>query len=128
MLYAYTRIKSIGRTIGLNIEELKKQCNLDTVSALDHEKEMKLAKLLLRFPEVVLKIADDLFLHTLAEYMYEVATAFTEFYDVCYCVEKDRQTGEIVKINTGRIILCEVTALILAKCFNILGLEPVERM
>ena len=42
------RIKSIGRTIGLNIEELKKQCNLDTVSALDHEKEMKLAKLLLR--------------------------------------------------------------------------------
>jgi len=128
MLYAYTRIKSIGRTIGLNIEELKKQCNLDTVSALDHEKEMKLAKLLLRFPEVVLKIADDLFLHTLAEFMYEVATTFTEFYDVCYCVEKDRQTGEIVKINTGRIILCEVTALILAKCFNILGLEPVERM
>ena len=42
------RIKSIGRTIGLNIEELKKQCNLDTVSTLDHEKEMKLAKLLLR--------------------------------------------------------------------------------
>merc|ERR1712156_191643 len=65
---------------------------------------------------------------SLAEFMYEVATTFTEFYDVCYCVEKDRQTGEIVKINTGRIILCEVTALILAKCFNILGLEPVERM
>ena len=96
--------------------------------SVDHEKEVKLAKLLLRFPEVVLKISDDLYLHSLAEYMYEVACTFTEFYDVCYCVEKDRKTGEIVKINTGRVILCEVTALILAKCFDILGLEPVERM
>ena len=127
MLYAYTRIKSIGRTIGLDLKEFKKKCDTSSVS-VDHEKEIKLAKLLLRFPEIVLKISDDLFLHTLAEYMYEVATTFTEFYDVCYCVEKDRQTGEIVKINTGRIILCEVTAMILAKCFDILGLEPVERM
>ena len=104
-----------------------KKCQVESVS-VDHEKEVKLAKLLLRFPEVVLKISDDLYLHSLAEYMYEVACTFTEFYDVCYCVEKDRKTGEIVKINTGRVILCEVTALILAKCFDILGLEPVERM
>ena len=127
MQHVSHRIKSIGRTIGLDVEELKKKCKVDTV-AVDHEKEIKLAKLLLRFPEVILKISDDLFLHTLVEYMYEVATTFTEFYDVCYCVEKDRQTGEIVKINTGRVILCEVTAMILAKCFDILGLEPVERM
>merc|ERR1712117_611528 len=64
MLYAYTRIKSIGRTIGLDIEELKKKCQVESVS-VDHEKEVKLAKLLLRFPEVVLKISDDLYLHSL---------------------------------------------------------------
>lgn len=127
MLYAYTRIKSIGRTIGLDVEELKKKAESESVS-LEHDKEIKLAKLLLRFPEIVCKISDDLFLHTLAEFMYEVATTFTEFYDVCYCVEKDRKTGEVVKINTGRIMLCEVTAIILAKCFDILGLEAVERM
>merc|ERR1711942_626061 len=46
MLYAYTRIKSIGRTIGLDVEELKKKCKVDTV-AVDHDKEIKLAKLLL---------------------------------------------------------------------------------
>ena len=60
--------------------------------------------------------------------MYEVATAFTEFYDACYCVEKDRNTKEIIKINKDRVVLCEVSAIILAKCFDILGLEPVERM
>jgi len=127
MLYAYTRIKSIGRTIGLDVEDLKAKSQKTPLS-LNHEKEVKLAKLLLRFPEIIVKISDDLFLHTLAEFMYEVATTFTEFYDVCYCVEKDRKTGEIVKVNTGRIILCEVTAMILAKCFDILGLQPVERM
>ena len=43
-------------------------------------------------------------------------------------VEKNKKTGEIVKVNKGRIVLCEVTAMVLEKCFNILGLEPVERM
>jgi len=128
MLYAYTRIKSIGRTIGLNLDELKAKSQQMASLSLEHEKEIKLGKLLLRLPEIIVKISDDLFLHTLAEFMYEVATTFTEFYDVCYCVEKDRKTGEIVKVNTDRIILCEVTAMILAKCFDILGLEPVERM
>ena len=61
-----------------------------TPVSLDHERELKLAKVLLRFPEMIIKIADDLFLHPLCEFMYEVATTFTEFYDVCYCVEKDQ--------------------------------------
>ena len=129
MMYAYTRIKSIGRTIGKTkldetISEFKRISNIN----LEHEKELKLAKLLLKFPSIIWKISDDLFLHTLSEYMYEVATTFTEFYDGCYCVEKDRTTKEIVKINKDRVILCEVTAMVLAKCFHILGLEPVEKM
>lgn len=61
---------------------------------LDHEKEWKLAKCILRFPEILQKIMDDLLLHTLCDYLYELATTFTEFYDSCYCVEKDRQTGK----------------------------------
>lgn len=39
---------------------------------------------------------DDLFLHTLCDYLYELATTFTEYYDACYVVEKDRQTGKVV--------------------------------
>jgi arginyl-tRNA synthetase len=128
MLYAYTRICSISRGASLTSQDILKAVtkNNEAVS-LDHEKELKLAKLLLRFSEVIVKTADDLFLHTLCEYMYDVATAFSEFYDNCYCVEKNK-SGEIVNINMGRIILCEVTAKILAKCFDILGLTPVEKM
>lgn len=124
MLYAYTRICSIARNANVTPEQIRQD---NTEVSLEHEKELKLAKLLLRFSEIIIKISDDLFLHSLCEYMYEVATAFSEFYDNCYCVEKNK-SGEIVKINMGRIILCEVTAKVLAKCFDILGLTPVEKM
>lgn len=66
----------------------------NTVVDLSHEKEWKLAKHLLKFFEVIMRILDDLLLHTLCDYLYELATTFTEFYDNCYVVEKDRQTGE----------------------------------
>merc|ERR1719209_2811748 len=65
---------------------------------LEHEKELKLGKLLLRLGEVMTRMADDLLLHPLCEFMYEVANTFTEFYENCYCVEKDK-SGTIVKIN-----------------------------
>jgi len=129
MLYAYTRICSIARSVNLTSEIILKDVEKNNTNvSLDHEKELKLAKLLLRFSEVIVKTADDLFLHTLCEFMYEVATAFSEFYDNCYCVEKDKKTGEIVKINMGRMVLCEVTAKVLAQCFDILGITPVQKM
>ncbi|TRY73938.1 hypothetical protein TCAL_01506 [Tigriopus californicus] len=127
MLYAYTRICSIGRAANLSAQDVAQARSTETVS-LEHEKELKLGKLLTRFPEIILKIADELFLHTLCEFMYEVATTFTEFYDACYCVEKDKATGQVVKVNMGRIMLCDATAQILAKCFEILGLQPVQKM
>ena len=35
---------------------------------------------------------------------------------------------QVVKVDMGRIMLCESTRLVLHRCFIILGLEPVERM
>merc|ERR1719300_1279486 len=125
MLYAYTRIRSIARTAMVTDEQLKdaKKSGLK----LEHEKELKLGKLLLRLSEVLTRITDDLLLHTLCEFMYEVANTFTEFYENCYCVEKDK-SGNIVKINWPRILLCEATASVLFTCFSILGLKPVQKM
>ncbi|XP_053703744.1 arginine--tRNA ligase, cytoplasmic [Synchiropus splendidus] len=127
LLYAFTRIRSIARLANLDEATLKKAAETTEV-LLDHEKEWKLAKCVLRFPEILQRILDDLLLHSLCDYLYELATTFTEFYDSCYCVEKDRQTGEVVKINMWRMLLCEATASVMAKGFEILGLNPVSRM
>lgn len=126
LLYAYTRIKSIARNASISAEKIKELSKKFTIS-LDHEKEWKLGKVLLRFSDVLLKMTKDLCPHHLCEYVYEVATTFTEFYDSCYCIEKD-STGDIVKIHEGRILLSELTALVMEKCLNILGLKPVEKM
>ncbi|XP_078041342.1 arginine--tRNA ligase-like protein [Augochlora pura] len=126
LLYALTRIRSIARAANISQEKLRELAQ-NTPISLDHEKEWKLAKVLIKFPDVLIKISKDLYLHQLCEYCYEIACAFTDFYDNCYCVEKNEH-GEIVKINMGRMLLTEATAIIMEKCFSILGLKPVERM
>ncbi|KAM9333168.1 arginine--tRNA ligase, cytoplasmic isoform 2-T2 [Pholidichthys leucotaenia] len=127
LLYAYTRIRSIVRLANIDEAALRKAAETAEI-VLDHEKEWKLGKCILRFPEILQKILDDLLFHTLCDYLYELATTFTEFYDNCYCVEKDRQTGEVVKVNMWRMLLCEATAITMAKGFDILGISPVQRM
>ncbi|XP_037076536.1 arginine--tRNA ligase, cytoplasmic-like [Pollicipes pollicipes] len=128
LLYALTRIRSISRKAQLTSEQLVKTAEDGTAIELLHDKEWKLAKVLLRFPEVVVRVTEDLFIHSLCDYLYEVSTVFTEFYDSCYCVEKDRKTGEIVKINMSRMLLCEATALVMTRCFGILGIKTVQKM
>lgn len=127
LLYAYTRIRSIARNCGGDYATNIKTIAEKTDIILDHEKEWKLAKVLIKFPDVIIKITKDLLLHHLCEYVYEVSTTFTEFYDSCYCIEKNKD-GQIIKINDHRVLLSEATAMILGKCFDILGLEPVSKI
>lgn len=84
-------------------------------------------QVLLKFPDVIAKITKELCLHPLCEFVYEVSTTFTEFYDSCYCIEKNKQ-GEILSINGGRVLLSEATAHVLGVCFHILGLNPLEKI
>jgi arginyl-tRNA synthetase len=127
LLYAYTRICSIARNCGedfvKNLEKIKKEAKLE----LTHEKELKLAKCLIQFPDVIDRILRDLNIHYMCEFLYQISTTFTEFYDVCYCIEKNKQ-GEIVKINASRILLCEATAAVMGQCFNILGLKTLQKI
>lgn len=119
--------RSIARLANVSNEQLR-EAVLTTPIDVSHEKELKLAKCILKFPEVLVRVMDDLFPHSLCDYLYELCTTFTEFYDACYCVEKDRETGEVIKVNMSRLLLCEATAMVLDKGFYIVGLEPVSKM
>ncbi|KAH8295257.1 hypothetical protein KR018_009250, partial [Drosophila ironensis] len=126
LLYTYTRICSIARNSGEDFSDLAKV--LDGVSIdLSHEKEWKLAKTLLKMHDILIKCSNELFLHFLCEFCYEVCTVFTEFYDSCYCIEKNK-AGEIIAVNRSRILLCEATAAVLRQSFFILGLKPVAKI
>uniref|UniRef100_A0A182K960 Probable arginine--tRNA ligase, cytoplasmic n=1 Tax=Anopheles christyi TaxID=43041 RepID=A0A182K960_9DIPT len=127
LLYAYTRIRSIARNCGGDFANNIQKVIDSTDIKLDHEKEWKLAKVLLRFTDVLLLITKNLSLHHLCEFVYEVCTTFSEFYDSCYCIEKNKQ-GEIIKVYASRVLLCEATSKVLGKCFDILGLKPVHKI
>lgn len=127
LLYAYTRIKSIQRTAQVDETKLKAYIDKNGIR-LDHEKEWKLGKMLCRFPEVIVKCMEDLYLHPLCEYLYELAGTLTEFYDACYCITKDKQSGEITNVDMNRIALLEAVARIFGAGFYILGIKPVSRM
>nr|GFB10417.1 arginine--tRNA ligase, chloroplastic/mitochondrial-like isoform X2 [Tanacetum cinerariifolium] len=56
--------------------------------------------------------------HILCEYLYELSKKFTNYYLSVYKV------GSVAKIST--VLLCEATALVMEKCFHLLGLTPVS--
>ena len=92
LLYLFFKYRSIGRLAGLSEQQIEESARNHKMQ-LEHDKEFKLAKLLLRMPEIIQRVLEDLLLHTLCDYLYELAGVFTEFYDNCYVVEKDRTTG-----------------------------------
>lgn len=68
------------------------------------------------------EVTGSLALHRLAGYLYELATAFTAFYERCPVLSAPEPT------RTGRLVLCEVTARTLATGLNLLGIEAPDRM
>ncbi len=119
--------RSIARTAGVDSPTLKTMARDLELNFEIEERELKLAKCIIKYPDILTRVLDELLMHGLCEFMYQLATTFTDFYDRCYCVEKDRTTGE-VRINYRRILLCEATANVLKQCFDILGIQPLERM
>jgi len=89
MLYVQ---RSIARAANITPEQLTAASGTTTI-ILEHAKEWKLALRVLKFTEVILRCVSDLFLHTLCDYLYDLASTFTEFYDACYVIEKNRTTG-----------------------------------
>lgn len=130
LLYSLTRIRSIVRRSGLSRAAIVQEVvsyDRDLFS-LQHEREWRLAKVLVRFPEVLVRAARDLLLHQLCDYLYEVSGAFTEFYDVCQCISVERNSQRVLSVDMQRMALCEATALVMQRCFDILGIQTLQKM
>ncbi|VDP33754.1 unnamed protein product [Soboliphyme baturini] len=94
---------------------------------LPDEREYKLAKTILKWNDVLLSVLEAFYVHYLCDYLYQLACTFTEFYDGCYCIERN-SSGDIVNIRMERMVLCEMTADVLAVGLGILGIRTIEKM
>ena len=113
LLYTHARISSIldkasGQDIAsFGIEDL----------VFSHEKEKTLALAVLKLPDAVEALVQELLPSRLCDYTYNLCVAFNEFYGSCKVIGAEEEKS--------RLILCHATALSLRRAFYILGIEPL---
>ncbi|MEV0217272.1 arginine--tRNA ligase [Micromonospora sp. NPDC050695] len=116
--YAHARIQSI----------LRKVPGSKTVGQVDatlplHPTERALILSLDECEEILTEVATTLEPHRLCGYMFELAKAYTEFYESCPVLRADTPAQ-----RDNRIALCQFTGRTLATGLNLLGIEAPPRM
>jgi arginyl-tRNA synthetase len=116
--YATARIRSIFRRAGLSQEAARVP-----PIRIGHDAERVLVLRLLGFGTVVHEVADTLQPHRLTNYLYDLAVAFTGFYEHCPIL-----TAPDESIRRSRLALCVVTEQVLTTGLTLLGIEVPDRM
>ncbi len=86
-------------------------------------KELELIKLLTEFPQVVTEAGDGLSPALIANYCYELAKEFNQFYHEFPILKEDDQ-----EIRHFRLVLSNNVANVLKKGMALLGILVPERM
>lgn len=116
--YAHARIKSILRNYNKPTEGLVIEANIHL-----HEKERELVKLIYDFPKVLAEAAKTYNPSDVANYIYELAKLFNQFFSECPVLKEENNA-----IKEFRIKLIESTASVIKNGMLSLGIEVPERM
>jgi len=119
--YAHARICSILRqAVAQNVPVVRAfKVNF---YCLDHPAEYDLMRKIADFPGVVKAAAETLEPHRLTHYAMELAQQFHKFYTEC------RVLGEDAEKQSARIVLVNVTRIVLRNVLDLIGVEAPERM
>ncbi len=115
--YAHARICSIFRKGGLDPEQINHEV------LISQEEEKNLIQKLMEFPLVVEAVSTDLRPHALCNFLFELATSFSSFYDKCPVL-----ICEDEKLRNSRLSLCNVTRKALARALSLLGIAAPQEM
>jgi arginyl-tRNA synthetase len=115
--YATTRIRSIFRRAGIDEADLRGPI------VITEPAERELARKLLDFGPVVTQVADTAEPHRLCGYVFEVASLFTTFYELCPVLKADDE-----ETRQSRLALCAATLRVLTTGLGLLGVPLPERM
>ncbi len=116
LINAYVRTRAIFRKLGAEFDQ--SGGNL----TLGEEAEKTLALKLAQYAEVVPVILEDFRPNTLSAYLYEVATAYHQFWEACPVLKTEGDTRHT------RLALCELTGRVLRHGLGLLGIRVPERM
>src|SRR6516165_7643219 len=112
---AYVRIRSIFRKAGNPPLKIDKLIFADTA-------EINLAKRLCQFAEIVPQVLNGFRPNILANYLFELANSFHAFYEACPVLKSEEPA------RSSRLILSDLTARVLQRGLDLLGIKVPERM
>ncbi len=118
--YAYARIRSIFRKGETTPEAIRAA---RPPIALSNPAERALAVRILRYPETLEFAAAELKPNILADYLFDLANAYSTFYQECPVLK-----AESPERRDSRLALIDLTARTLRAGLDLLGIGVVEEM
>ena len=112
--YAYTRVQSVFRKAG--------EWDAAATTVLTEPLEKQLAAELLKFEDVLQSVADTAYPHYLANYLYQIATLFSRFYEACPILKAEGAT------RNSRLQLAKLTGNTLKRGLDLLGIDVLDVM
>jgi arginyl-tRNA synthetase len=117
LLYAVARINSIFRKVGVDPE-----APIEGASQAETEAELALARKIMGFVTALELTLNDLRPHFLCTYLYELAGAYSSFYNA------DKVMVDDDAVKARRLLLCARTRTVLMTGLDLLGIKALERM
>ncbi|HLC97094.1 MAG TPA: arginine--tRNA ligase [Candidatus Nanoarchaeia archaeon] len=114
--YAYARISSI---LEKNEAEVKGKVDY---SLLETNEEIELIKWLQKFPEVVKEATEQLKPNLIANYIFELSSKFSHFYNACPVLKAAPEHRK------ARLILIKCVQKVLKNGLSLLGIDVLEKM
>ena len=115
--YAHARICSI-----FSKDEIDRNSIRESKIILTHEREVALARALIKFPEALDSACSSYSPHKLATQLHNVAQTFGSFYEACTVLNAEGST------KLSRLALCDLTARTLQTGLDLLGIDSPHRM
>lgn len=118
--YAYARVRGIFAKDQLDAAELRQS---GASLRLESPAERQLALQLNRFGAALDDVVSDYRPNQLTQYLFDLANGFATFYEQCP-VLKETDT----ELRSSRLLLCDLTARVLRRGLDLLGIGVAEKM
>jgi arginyl-tRNA synthetase len=120
LLYSYARICQIIKKSGLTQEDFKAALDQGKGFKITHPHERFLAMSLIRFPEVLNTVSDELNIHKLCDYIYDISVKVAEGYRKYRIIDSEDKVS--------RVLLCEAVRKVMLQSFHLVGIKPLDRI
>ncbi|HYV36219.1 MAG TPA: arginine--tRNA ligase [Gemmataceae bacterium] len=120
MQYAYARNRSILRKGDADLAQFRTNPATPLLES-DHERALALS--LLRFEEALYDAASAYQPNAITNYLWDLAKTYSGFFQFCPVLK-----APTPELRQSRLLLCDLTARVIQRGLDLLGIRTVERM